>query len=138
LAALDTTTFEAAYSANTIAVQNLFTLAPTLSGSQANAAPVLGSNYGFSYLLGSTLANIDGLATFLNNSVVTADSISNALLTSIQDSNNQQIDSLQQQIALINNEATSQADSLRAQFTASETQIAQLQALQGQIAAIGH
>ena len=138
LAALDTTQFEAAYSANTIAVQNLFTLSPTLSGTNANAPPVAGSGYGFSYLLGSTLANIDGLATFLNNSVITPDSITNALLTSITDSNTQQIDSLQQQITLINNEATAQADSLRAQFSASETQIAQLQALQGQIAAIGH
>jgi hypothetical protein len=60
------------------------------------------------------------------------------LLTSLTDTNNQQIDSLQQQITLINNEATQQADSLRAQFTASESQIAELQALQGQIAAIGH
>jgi flagellar hook-associated protein 2 len=138
LSALDTTTFEAAYAANTTAVQNLFTLEPKLSGSQAGAQPVVGSNYGFSYLLGSTLANIDGLATFLTGSVVTPDNLSNVLLTSITDTNDQQIDSLQQQITLINNEATAQADQLRAQFTASETQIAELQALQGQIAAIGH
>jgi hypothetical protein len=45
---------------------------------------------------------------------------------------------LQQQISLINREATQQADSLRAQFSASESQIAQLQALQAQISAIGH
>jgi flagellar hook-associated protein 2 len=138
LSALDTTAFEAAYAANTTAVQNLFTLEPTLNGTQAGAQPVVGSNYGFSYLLGSTLANIDGLATFLTGSVVTPDNLSNVLLTSITDNNDQQIDSLQQQIALINTEATNQADQLRAQFTASETQIAELQALQGQIAAIGH
>ena len=139
LQALDTTTFEAAYAANTIAVKNLFTLAPTLSGSQAGAQPVQGSPYGFSYLLGSSLANIDGLNTYLaNDTVVTPDNLSNVLLTNITDSNNQQIDSLQQSITLINNEATQQADQLRAQFTASETQIAELQALQQQIAAIGH
>ena len=89
-------------------------------------------------MLGSALANIDGLATFLTNSVITPDNLASVLLTSLTDSNNQQIDSLQQQIALINQEATNQADQLRQQFSASESQIAELQALQGQIAAIGH
>ena len=138
LSALDTTTFEAAYAANITAVQSLFTAEPVLSGTQAGAQPVPGSTYGFSYLLGSTLANVDGLTTFLNNSVITPASLANVLLTGITDSNNQQIDSLQQQITLINNEATQQADQLRSQFSASESQIAELQALQGQIAAIGH
>jgi flagellar capping protein FliD len=64
--------------------------------------------------------------------------LNSVLLTSITDSNNQQITSLLQQIALVNREATQQADNLRAQFSASESQIAQLQALQSQIAAIGH
>jgi flagellar hook-associated protein 2 len=138
LAALDTTTFEAAYAANPSAIQSLFTLAPQLTSSNAGAPPVPGATYGFSYLLGSALANIDGLATFLTNSVITPDNLASVLLTSLTDTNNQQIDSLQQQITLINNEATQQADSLRQQFSASEAQIAELQALQGQIAAIGH
>lgn len=137
LQALDTTTFEAAYAANTSAIQALFTATPKLTGGN-NPQPVAGSLYGFSYQLGSQLANIDGLTTFLQNSVVTPDNLSNVLLSTITDSNNQQIDSLEQQIAIINQEATQQADSLRSQFTASETQIAQLQALQSQIAAIGH
>ena len=134
LAALDTTAFEAAYANNTAAVQSLFTASPTLVGNQ----PAFGSTYGFAYLFGSALSNIDGLTTFLTNSVVTPDSISDSLLNSITAGNNQQIDSLQQQITLINQEATQQADSLRQQFTASETQIAELQSLQGQISAIGH
>jgi flagellar hook-associated protein 2 len=138
LAALDTTTFEAAFAANTSAIQALFTLAPQLSSSQAGAQPVAGSNYGFSYLFGSAVAQADGLSTFLKNQVITPGNLNFSLLTSITDSNNQQIDSLQQQVALINQEATAQADSLRQQFTASETQIAELQALQGQISAIGH
>jgi flagellar hook-associated protein 2 len=138
LQALDTTTFATAYAANTSAVQSLFTLSPQLTSQQAGAAPVAGATYGFSYLMGSTLANIDGLATFLTGSVVAPDNLANVLLTSITDSNNQQIDSLQQQISIVNQEATQQADMLRAQFTASETQIAELQALQSQIAAIGH
>jgi flagellar capping protein FliD len=138
LQALDTTAFAAAYANDSAAVSNLFTLQPKLSGTQAGAQPVPGASYGFAYLFGSTLANIDGLSTFLNNSVVTPDNLNNVLLTSITDSNNQQIDSIQQQIQLINKEATQQADNLRAQFTASESQIAELQALQSQIAAIGH
>jgi flagellar capping protein FliD len=134
LAALDTTAFEAAYAANTTAVQNLFTLSPKLVNNQ----PASGANYGFAYLFGSTLANVDGLATFLTGSIVAPNNLNSVLLTSITDSNNQQITSLEQQIALINREATNQADNLRAQFSASEAQIAQLQALQAQIAAIGH
>jgi flagellar hook-associated protein 2 len=134
LAALDTTTFEAAYASNTSAIQALFTASPALSGGQ----PAVGATYGFSYQFGSTLANVDGLATFLKGSVITPASLTSVLLTSITDSNNQQIDSLEQQIALINQEATSQADSLRQQFSASEAQIAQLQSLQSQISAIGH
>jgi flagellar hook-associated protein 2 len=138
LQALDTTAFAAAYANDTQAVANLFTLAPKLSSTQAGAQPVAGSNYGFSYLMGSTLANIDGLTTFLNNTVVTPTDLSSVLLTEVADANNQQIDTLQAQINLINQEATQQADALRSQFTASESQIAELQALQGQIAAIGH
>jgi flagellar hook-associated protein 2 len=134
LAALDTTAFEAAYAANTTAVQNLFTLTPPLVNNQ----PRPGAFYGFSYMFGTTLANVDGLATFLSSSIVAPNNLNSVLLTSITDSNNQQITSLEQQIALINREATQQADSLRAQFSASESQIAQLQALQAQISAIGH
>jgi flagellar hook-associated protein 2 len=138
LAALDTTTFEAAYAANTQAVSALFTQTPTLTGGTSDPQPEDGSPYGFAYQFGSELANVDGLSTFLKSSVITPADLSAVLLTSITDSNNQQIDSLEQQISIINQEATAQADSLRAQFTASETQIAELQALQGQISAIGH
>ena len=84
------------------------------------------------------LANADGLATFLKGNVVAPANLANVLLTSITASNNSQITSLQRQIDLIKREATQQADALRLQFSASESQIAQLQALQGQIAAIGH
>lgn len=138
LQALDTTTFAAAYAADSTAIANLFTLSPKLTSNNAGAQPVAGATYGFSYLFGSALANIDGLTTFLTNSVITPDNLGSVLLTNITDSNNQQIDSLEQQIAIINQEATQQADQLRQQFTASESQIAELQALQSQIAAIGH
>ena len=138
LAALDTTAFEAAYASNSSAVSALFTSTPTLVGGASDPQPEEGSPYGFAYQFGNELANVDGISTFLKNSVVTPQDLSSVLLTSITDSNNAQIDSLEQQISIINQEATAQADSLRAQFSASETQIAQLQALQGQISAIGH
>jgi flagellar hook-associated protein 2 len=141
LAALDVTKFEAAYAANTSAVQNLFTLNPllqTAGGSGGGTVPVPGATYGFSYLLGQQLAQIDGLSTFLTGSLVSPGNLATSLLNSITASNNQQIDSLQQQISMINREATQQADSLRQQFSASESQIAQLQALQQQISKIGN
>ncbi len=137
LQTLDTTTFEAAYAADPTAIQSLFTSIPTLTAGSSQQ-PAAGATYGFAYLLGTSLANFDGLSTFLQNSVITPDNLSSVLLTTVIDSNNQQIDSLEQQINLVNQEATQQADQLRAQFSASETQIAELQALQGQIAAIGH
>jgi flagellar capping protein FliD len=138
LAALDTTTFEAAYASNSSAVSALFTQTPTLIGGSGDPQPEEGSPYGFAYQFGTELANVDGLSTFLKNSVITPQDLSSVLLTSVTDSNNAQITSLESQIAIINQEATAQADSLRAQFSASETQIAELQALQGQISAIGH
>jgi flagellar hook-associated protein 2 len=134
LAALDTTTFEAAYAANTAAVQSLFTLTPPSTGSSAISTGAAG----FSYQFGAFLANTNGLTTFLQNSAITPASLNGVLLTTLIDSNNQQIDSLDEQIDSITTEANNQANQLRAQFTQSESQIAELQSLQGEIAAIGH
>jgi flagellar hook-associated protein 2 len=118
---LDTTTFEAALSANPTAVQQLFT----------NTAGGLAES------LGTQLSIATGFPTFLAHGL--AGSVpSHSLLNTVEDSNQLQIDALQLQVNLINDEAVMQANELRAQFSASETQIAQLQALQGQIASIGH
>jgi flagellar capping protein FliD len=51
-----------------------------------------------------------------------------------ENSNTDQISSLQQQVATITDQANSQADLLRSQFTASEGQIAVYQSLQQQLA----
>ncbi len=121
LQALDVTTFAAALAANPTAVQNLFS---STAGGLAQS-------------LGTQLTLATGLPTFLANGL--ADSVpSQSLLNTVEDSNQLQIDALQQQVSLIDSEAVSQANELRAQFSASETQIAELQALQSQIAAIGH
>jgi flagellar capping protein FliD len=121
LQALDVTTFAAALAANPTAVQSLFT---STAGGLAQS-------------LGTQLTEATGLPTFLANGI--ADSVpSQSLLNTVEDSNQLQIDALTQQVNLINDEATAQANELRAQFSASETQIAELQALQSQIAAIGN
>jgi flagellar hook-associated protein 2 len=143
LAALDTTTFEAAYAANTSAIQALFTLTPPSSPNNSqsydfNSGYGSSASAGFAYQLGSYISNINGLTTFLQNSAITPTDLSNVTLTTVLDANNQQIDSIEQQITTITQEANNQANQLRAQFSASESQIAELQALQQQIAAIGH
>lgn len=120
LAALDTTTFEAALAADPTAVQALFT-------SQSGLADVMGSQ----------LTTATGLPTYLKSGIA-GDIPASGILTNVEDMNQLQIDSLEEQINQINTEAKMQADSLRDQFTASETQIAELQVLQQQIAAIGH
>ncbi len=140
LAALDTTTFEAAYAANTAAVQALFTAVPkaTTSTAPLSYEQVATQQSGFAYQLGTLISNANGLTTFLKNSAITPADLSNITLTTVLDSNDQQIDSIDEQITQITKEANNQANELRAQFSASESQIAELQSLQAQIAAIGH
>jgi flagellar hook-associated protein 2 len=134
LAALDLAKFRAAYAANTAVIGTLFTSAPA-PRSTANAGS---ETAGFAYQIGNLIANADGLVTFLTGRIVAPANISSVLLKNVTTENLAQISSLQRQIDLIDREATQQADSLRAQFNASETHIAQLLALQAQIAAIGH
>jgi flagellar hook-associated protein 2 len=138
LAALDTTTFEAAYAANTAAVQALFTEVPKTTSSSSSSLSVSTQPSGFAYQLGTLISNSNGLSTFLQNSAITPADLTNVLLTAVLDSNNNQIDSIDEQITQITQEANNQANELRAQFSASESQIAELQSLQSQIASIGH
>jgi bacterioferritin (cytochrome b1) len=94
---------------------------------------------GLAQQLGTQLTLATGLPTFLASGLASGDAGGGqSILQTVEDSNTIQIDTLKQQISLINDEAVTQANSLRAQFTASETQIAELQALQSQIAAIGN
>lgn len=120
LAALDTTTFEAAFAANPSIVTSLFSGATGITDS-----------------LGSYLAQATGAPTLLNDSVVGSSTSGYSILLNIEQNNTDSIDSLNTQIKLINDEATFQANSLRAQYSASESQIAELQALQGTISSIG-
>jgi flagellar hook-associated protein 2 len=108
---LDTTTLDSALAASPAAVASIFT----------------GSN-GILAQLGNYLTFVSGSPTQLGpsgNFLGTAPDVS--LLQGLENTNTSQIDSINQQIALVNDMATSQANSLRAEFTASETLIAHLQ-----------
>lgn len=120
LQALDTSTFDAALAADPAAVQSLFTA----------DSGVLGQ-------VGTYLTYVTGTPTSLGpNNPFLAQVPDTSLLQSIETGNSNQIDSINQQIALINDEATAQANQLRAQFTASETLIAQLQQEQSSLSSI--
>jgi flagellar capping protein FliD len=137
LAPLDVTAFEAAYAANTTAVASLFTNVPA-AGLNASQIAAGGVSYGFAYQFGTLLSGASGIATFLKNSAITPGGYQSSLLNSVIDSNDLEIKSLQSQVDTITKEANTQANQLRAQYSASETQIAELQSLQGEISAIGH
>src|SRR5579872_1463793 len=120
LQALDTSTFDAALAADPAAVQSLFT-----------------SNSGVLGQVGTYLTFVTGTPTSLGpNNPFLAQVPDTSLLQSIETSNSNQIDSINQQISIINDEATAQANQLRAQFTASETLIAQLQQEQSSLSSI--
>jgi flagellar capping protein FliD len=120
LQALDTTTLDSALLADPNAVQSIFTgSSGILSG------------------LGSYLTYVTGTPTQLGpNGSFLGTAPDTALLSGLESGNSAQIDSINQQIAMVNDMAIAQANSLRAQFTASETLIAQLQAEQASLASI--
>jgi flagellar capping protein FliD len=119
LTALDTTKFEAALAANPTAVMQLFT---------AKNNPI--------YDLASYLTTATGLPTALANGAQAGTVPPQSLFSELTALAHDQIDSLQQQIALVTNQANMQADLLRAEFTDSESQIAQLQAEQQSLGAL--
>ncbi len=115
LAALDTSTFSAALAANPNAVASLFTGTSSIIGQ-----------------LGSYLTGVSGLPTQLTSGL--AGTIpQTSLFASIQQSDDQQISTLQQQIQTITDQANMQADMLRTEFSNSESQIATLQAEQSSL-----
>ncbi|HEX3551442.1 MAG TPA: flagellar filament capping protein FliD [Candidatus Elarobacter sp.] len=119
LNALNASTFATALAANANAVSQLF-VGPNSIVTQ----------------VGAYLTTVAGLPTQLSNGI--AGTVpTQSLLATIQSENQDQITSLQQQITLVTNQANMQADQLRQEFTNSETQIAQLQAMQSSLGALG-
>ena len=112
---LDVTKFRAAIAADPTAVSKLFT----------GSASIIGR-------LGSYLTTATGLPTQLDHGL--AGSIPRQSLFSIYTSSaSDRIQSLQKQIQLITDQANMQADTLRRQFLAAETTIAQLQSQQSAV-----
>ena len=119
LNALDVPTFTAALAANANAVAQLFT------GTNSIVTQI-----------GSYLTSVSGLPTQLTGSI--AGTIpSQSLFSTLSSENADQVTSLQTQIALVTDQANQQANQLRQEFTNSETQIAELQAMQSELGALG-
>lgn len=114
--ALDVAKLQAALAANPNAVQQL-----------------LGGTTGLAYQVGGYLTTVTGAPTLISHGVV-GDIPKISVLQGFENSNNDHITSLQQQVAQITDSANAQADLLRSQFTATEGQLAVYQSLQSQLA----
>ena len=115
LQALDVSKLQAALSADPGAVQSL------LAGAQGMVTQI-----------GTYLTGVTGFPTQVSSGLVgSAPKIS--LMQGYENSNSSQIQSIQEQIAVIQNNVNQYADQLRAEFTASESQLAGYQALQQQL-----
>ncbi len=118
LVALDTTKFANALAANGTAVAKLFTGTTSIVGQ-----------------MGAYLTSATGLPTQLTGGLAGAIP-THSLFSTLMDATNNQITSLQQQIQLVTDQANLQANTLRAQFVASETLIAQLQSVQSSLGSL--
>jgi flagellar hook-associated protein 2 len=115
---LDVAKFTTALSTSPNAVSSLFIGSASLIGQ-----------------LGAYLTGVSGLPTQLTGGIagtVPTQSLFSTLTAQTAD----QITSLQEQIKLVTDQANLQADQLRAEFVASESTIAQLQAVQGSLGAL--
>jgi flagellar capping protein FliD len=120
LVPLDTTTFDTALAADPQAIESLF----------QDTSGIVGQ-------LGNYLTYVTGTPTQLGTNgafLGTAPDVS--LIQGIENANTAQIDSINQQIASVNDQATAQANQLRQEFTASETLIAELQQEQASLSSI--
>jgi len=114
--ALDVNKLNAALAANPNAVQQL-----------------LGGTTGLAYRVGGYLTTVTGAPTLIAHGVV-GEIPKISVLQGFENSNTDHITSIQQQIQQITDSANAQADLLRAQFTATEGQLAVYQSLQSQLA----
>jgi flagellar hook-associated protein 2 len=112
---LDAGKLQAALAANPSAVQNL------LAGAQ-----------GIVNQLGSYLTNVTGVPTSVSSGLL-GQIPSVSLIQGFENANTSNIESIQQQIKQIQDNANQQADQLRAEFVSSESQIAGYQSLQTQL-----
>jgi flagellar hook-associated protein 2 len=114
---LDVSKLEAAFAANPSAITNLF------NGSS-----------GLTTVLGSYLTSVTGAPTLLNSGPV-GNIPTVSVIANFETTNTDAISSYQQQIQQLTDNANLQANTLRAQFVASESLIAGLQSEQQELAA---
>jgi flagellar hook-associated protein 2 len=117
LQALNVTTFTNAFESNPSGVFNLLT----------------GAN-GLTSQLGAYLTGVTGAPTILDSGVV-GNVPAVSIMSNYENTNTDSISNLQQQIQQLTDNANSQANILRAQFTASEAAISELQSEQSELAA---
>jgi flagellar hook-associated protein 2 len=115
LQTLDASALQSAMAANPSAVQNL------LNGAQ-----------GLVTQMGTYLTGVTGLPTQTANAMLGNIPVV-SMLQGFENSNNSMVDSIQQQITQIQNNANQQADALRAEFVSTESTLAGYQALQQQL-----
>ncbi|MDB5069290.1 MAG: flagellar hook protein [Candidatus Eremiobacteraeota bacterium] len=118
LADLDVSKLSAALAADSTAVAKLFTGTSSIVGQ-----------------MGAYLTSVSGLPTQLTGSLagkIPAVSLFRTLMSTTSD----QINSFQQQIKLVTDQANLQADRLRAEFVNSEAMIASLQSMQSSLGAL--
>ncbi|HET9030484.1 MAG TPA: flagellar filament capping protein FliD [Candidatus Aquilonibacter sp.] len=114
---LDVSKLQAALSANSAQVQQLFQGSTSITNQ-----------------LGNYLGLVTGLPTLLNNGIVgSLPSGGTAIIQGFENTNNDQISSITDQIKRITDSANQQADMLRQEFTATEGQLAVYQSLQQQL-----
>jgi flagellar hook-associated protein 2 len=118
LQALDITTLTTALEDDPTAVSQLFT-----------------SANGMLAQVGTYLTSVTGLPTSLANTVV-GNAPPQSLFQTVETEGQDEITSLQQQISTVTNQANMQANLLRTEFADSETQIAQLQAMQSSLTSL--
>lgn len=112
---LDPQALQNALASNPTAVQNLF------NGAQ-----------GMVTQLGTYLTGVTGFPTNVSTGLL-GTIPRTSLIQNFENANSDQISSIQQQVSLIRDNANQQADALRAEFVATETQLAGFQALQSQL-----
>ncbi len=128
---VQTTTFQG--TDGTIQALDLGKLQAALAANPNAVSNLLGGASGLAYKIGGYLTTVTGAPTLIAHGVV-GEIPKISTIQGFENSNNDHISSLQQQIQQITDSANAQADLLRSQFTATEGQLAVYQSLQSQLA----
>ena len=107
-------------------------LLAALAANPSSVQSIFQGTTSLTYQLGTYLTGITGYPTLLNSGPV-GNIPGTSVIQSFEQTNTNIIASLQDQIKRVTDNANAQADMLRVEFTSTEGQLAELQALQGQL-----